>query len=149
MRVAILVSLGVLALSPALADQSPSPAEVIAARQAGFALLAGAFQPFKATAEADKSPKPLADSAAAIAEWAAAIPSLFPVGTESGHDTKAKPEIWSDHDGFIKAAATFEAAAKKLEATAEADDAKGFADAFEATAKACGACHKAYRAKRG
>ena len=70
---------------------------------------------------------------------------MFPDGTQTGRNTKAKAEIWSDRAGFEKAAANFYQAAEKLETLAEADDKAGFAEQFKVTAGACGACHRAYR----
>jgi cytochrome c556 len=122
--------------------------EVIAAREAGFFLMGGVFGSLKPVVESGQDVKPYAGSAEAIAEWAAVIPTLFPPGTQTGNDTAAKPEIWTDRAGFEKAAANLKAAAIKLAELAKANDKAGFASQFEATAKACGDCHKAYRVKK-
>jgi cytochrome c556 len=132
----------------AWADPPLSPDQIIAARQAGFALMGGAFGPLKGAAGSGQDLKPLAESAKAIAAWAALVPSLFPAGTETGRDTRAKPEIWSDRAGFERDAEALGTAAKALAVLAEANDGKGFAAQFEVAAKACGDCHKAYRVKR-
>jgi len=123
------------------------PESVIGARQAAYAFMAGNFGEMKAAIAAGKSPKDFADTAQDMAEWAALIPAMFPPGTETGNDTKAKPAVFSDPKGFAHAAGVFEVAAKDLAAAAKADDKIAFAAAFKTTAKACGACHKSYREK--
>jgi cytochrome c556 len=149
----VLISAGFsafLAIGAAAADAppaAPKPDEVIAARQAGFDLMAAAFAPLKPAVAAGEDPKPYVATAKAIAAWAAVIPTLFPVGTESGRDTAAKPEIWSDRQGFVSAAANLGDAARKLAQLADAGDKSGFAAQFEVTAKACGDCHKTYKVK--
>ena len=80
-----------------------------------------------------------------MARWSRLIPSLFPPGTDTGHDTKAKPEVWSDRAGFLKAAADFTAASEKLSEAAKSGDVEAFAARFKAASAACGACHKAYK----
>ena len=46
--------------------------------------------------------KPFEGAAGGIVSWAKQIPLVFPKGSETGHDTKAMPEIWSDGAGFVK-----------------------------------------------
>ncbi len=72
---------------------------------------------------------------------------MFPDGTQSGHDNKARPEVWSDRGGFEKAAETFWTAADKLATLAAADDKVGFAGQYTTTTQACGACNRAYRVR--
>ena len=77
---------------------------VIETRQAGLDLLAGDFAGIRAVVAAKGDVKTLEDPAKAIARWIKQLPTLFPAGTEQGHDTKALPAIWSDTAGFQKAA---------------------------------------------
>jgi cytochrome c556 len=121
--------------------------ELIAGRQAGFDLMQGVVGSMKAAVDAGQPVKPLSAGAKGIVAWAKVIPTEFPVGTEAGHETKAKPEIWSDAAGFTKAAASLQEAAEKLVILADADDKAGFAAQFEAMGKTCGGCHRAYRAR--
>jgi cytochrome c556 len=145
---AVLAAIPILSATPALADPVTVPPDtIISARQTTFLLSASVFVGIKGAVTSGANPKPYADSAAALAEWAGIIPTLFPPGTDKGHDTKALPKIWTDMAGFTKAASNYEDAAKALQAAAKAGDAKAFAAAFKQTGKACGACHKAYRAK--
>ncbi len=120
---------------------------IIAARQTAFALSAGTFAGMKAAIQHKDHVKPWAEAAGELEEWAGLIPAMFPDGTQTGHDTKAKPEIWSDRAGFEKRAKAYAQAAMSLEAAARADDTAAFTAAFKSVGQACGACHKSYRAK--
>ena len=75
------------------------------------------------------------------------IPTLFPKGTETGGDTKALPEVWSDPAGFQKIALALNEAATKLATDAKAGNADEVAADTKLVGEQCGACHKAYRAK--
>ncbi|HTZ70270.1 MAG TPA: cytochrome c [Acetobacteraceae bacterium] len=149
MRRLLFLSLFLVA-SPALA-QAPGitvPADtLIAARQSNFLLSEGTFMGMK-NAIADKEDVTVwADAAGFLANWAGTLPSLFPPGTEKGHDTKALAAVWTDRAGFEKAATRYGDAAKKLQAAAKSGDKAAFAAAFKETGKACGACHKKFRQK--
>jgi cytochrome c556 len=136
-----------LIAAPSGSAVSMSPLTVILTRQAAFEMQGGVATGMKDAVDRKADVKKYADSAKALADYAAIIPSLFPPGTETGGDTHALPKIWSDRAGFEKAAADYGAAAKTLGAKASAGDAEGFATAFQAMGKTCGACHRAYRAK--
>jgi len=126
----------------------PLPADtIIAARQAGYDLQAGVAMAMKTVIDAGGDVKGLEDGAKGLSKWGHVIPTMFPDGTQSGHDTKARPEIWSDRAGFEKAAATFWTAADKLATLAAANDKASFATQYTETTQACGACHRAYRVK--
>lgn len=139
---AMLVSIPGLAMAHGVALKSD---EIIAARQGGMALAGGNSDAMKAAVQSGAEVKPFADGAAAMVKWGNAFPALFAAGTESGHDTKAKSEIWSDRAGFQKAAANLVAAAEKLGDAAKSGDKAAFAAAFTATGQACGACHRTYK----
>jgi cytochrome c556 len=141
---ACVVAFGVVGFANA-ADLAVKPDDIIAGRQAAYDLQGGVFAAMKATIDAGGSVKPLADGAKGLVSWGHAIPGMFPVGTESGHNTKAKPEIWSDRATFEKDAANFTADAEKLVTLAEADDKAGFAAQWKETGGTCGACHRAFR----
>jgi cytochrome c556 len=119
----------------------------IAVRQAGFSLNNGDFAFIRSVVGAKGDVKPLEVPAKAMAKWAAVIPTLFPKGTETGGDTKALPEIWSDPAGFQKIAVAFGEAATKLATDAKAGDTDLVTADTKALGEQCGACHKAYRAK--
>ena len=143
---AVVLVVGVVGLAQA-ADLAVKPDDIITGRQAAFDLQQGVFSAMKGTIDAGGSVKPLVDGAKGLASWGHAIPAMFPVGTEAGHNTKAKPEIWSDRATFEKDAANLAAAADKLLTLAEADDKAGFAAQWKETGGTCGACHRAFRAR--
>ena len=150
MRMMISIGATILVLAgsaQAAGPVSQDPDDIIAARQAAFELMQGNVTAMKAAIDAGQPVKPYTTAAKAIAAWAKAIPKAFPAGTEAGHDTKAKAEVWSDQAGFIKAAAALEQSAGKLAVLADADDKAGFAEEFGAMGKTCGACHRGYRAR--
>jgi cytochrome c556 len=121
--------------------------DLIAVRQAGFAMQGGDFAFIRSVVAAKTDVKPLEVPAKAIGKWAAVIPTVFPAGTEKGHDTKALPEVWSDRAGFEKIALALGAAATKLAESAKAGDVEAVAVDTKALGDQCAACHKAYRAK--
>ncbi len=141
----VAVAIGLVGMARAADQPLIKSDDLIAARQAGFDLQGGVLAAMKAVVDAGGSVKPLTDGAKGLSSWGHVIPSMFPEGTESGRNTKAKKEVWSDRAGFEKASANFAAAAEKLAALAEVDDKAGFAAQFKETAGACGACHRGYR----
>ena len=119
----------------------------IVTRQNGQDLVFAVTSDMKRAVKTNEDVKPFADGAKAISQWALQFPTLFPPGSDKGHDTKALQTVWSDRGGFEKAAATLSDAAAKLSAAAKAGDQAAFAERFDAMTKACAACHKTYKAK--
>src|SRR5262245_48459920 len=70
--------------------------DVIETRQAGQDVLAGTFAGIRAVVAAKGDVKTLENPAKYMARWIKQYPTLFPKGSETGHDTKALPAIWSD-----------------------------------------------------
>ena len=147
MRIVVASGLALAIGMVGLARAADKPDDIIAGRQAGYDLMQGVVVAMKATVDSGGSVKPLTDGAKGIVSWSKAIPGLFPVGTETGHNTKAKPEIWSDNANFQKAAENLTTAADKLVTLAEADDKAGFAAQFKEMGGTCGACHRQFRAR--
>lgn len=87
--------------------------------------------------------------AAAIAEFAPQVPSLFPPGTgpETGHRTRAKAEIWSDRPTFDQRAAAFRAEAARFNQAAQTGDVAAVRAALPALGKACSNCHERFRTR--
>jgi cytochrome c556 len=73
--------------------------------------------------------------------------SFFPVGSESGFDTEASPEIWKNMDDFKAKVAKFEADTGAAAAMTFAD-AAAVGAAIGPVAANCGACHQLYRVKK-
>jgi cytochrome c556 len=137
------VGLGVLSMAAARAEGP----DIITVRQTAFDLNGASFAYIRSVVKAKGDVKQLEAPGKAIARWATVIPTMFPAGTEKGGNTKALSEIWSDSAGFKKDADALHEAAVKLTDAAKAGDATAVADASEAMGKACGACHRAFRAK--
>ena len=134
-----------LLAAPGLAfgqEVATKPDDIIAARQGGMTLTGGLTDAMKAGVQSGADVKPFATGAEAMVTWGQAYPALYPDGTQTGHNTKAKPEVWSDRAGFEKANLAFVAAAEKLEDAAKSGDKAAFASAFTATAQSCGGCHR-------
>ena len=78
----------------------------------------------------------------ALVPMAAALPNLFPAGSETGSNTEAAPAIFDDMEGFTVQSAALSNAARSLAAAADADQ---FAEAFGELSGTCRSCHSKYR----
>ncbi len=134
---------------PAAPPKPPfaDPQDAIVARRAAFKAQGDIFNAMKKADDAGEDPKIFAADAHWMVEWGKQIPTMFPKGSDTGHETKALPAIWTDKDTFDKDATAFEEAITKLAAFADAGDKEGFVKQFGATGATCGACHRAFRAK--
>ena len=76
------------------------------------------------------------------------IVDMFPEGTLTGAETRAKPEIWQDWDTFRQKASDLEAAAGNLiQVVSGGGDAAAVEAAFGQVGMACGGCHRPFREK--
>ncbi len=73
-------------------------------------------------------------------------PTLFPAGSNVGHDTAAMPKVWTDKADFDAKWAKFESEATAAQASIK--DEASFKANFPGVARACGGCHENYRAKK-
>ena len=140
--IAVLGAAGLL--TAAVAERRPDADALIAARQAAFKLSGSTFGGMKPAIDAGGDVTKLAGPANALADWAHALPGLFPAGSDGGK-TEALPAVWTDRAGFEKAAANYEAAARKLADLAKANDMAGVAAQWAVVRGTCGACHTSYR----
>lgn len=157
----------VSATTPALADghgnklmkevmakvDNKAHADAIAKRRMAMRAIGGNMKTIAGYLKANKGgPADVAKSATTIANIAEVAPGLFPAGTGMARYpavTGAKPEIFSDSEGFKKAAMVMASAAANLAKAASAPNAgkKEIGMAFGALGKSCGSCHKVYRQK--
>jgi len=72
-----------------------------------------------------------------------AFVELFPVGSETGGETKADPSIWTNTEDFRAMALRTVAHAKDAEA-AITNGQNAFASAWQVVAEDCTACHQKY-----
>ncbi len=76
------------------------------------------------------------------------VVNYFPAGTGIGQvpvKTRAKPEIWQEHDKFLAADKTVAGQIDALDAAVRSDD-KPKVEALFAEIKFCDACHSTFRA---
>ncbi len=132
------------ASTPAARAQAYDPIET---RQAGQDLLSASFAGINAVVAAKGDLKAIEFPASSMARWIRQFVTHFPPGTETGHNTKALPTVWSDRAGFVKAANDLAEATEKLAQLAKAGDADGVATQVKAVGAACGACHRTYRGR--
>lgn len=73
----------------------------------------------------------------------------FAPGTDKAPDaeTRSKPEIWSEPEKFKQALDRFQAEAVKLVEASTVGSLDAVRPVFGGVAKACGACHDAFRTK--
>ena len=75
------------------------------------------------------------------------IVALFPEGS-TAKNSRAKAEIWQEKDDFKAKANDLKDAARKLANAASAMDSEQVKVQYKAVGKACGSCHKRYRARK-
>jgi cytochrome c556 len=126
--------------------EAPSPAQLVAARQAAFHLSGAAMGQMKAAIDRGDDPRRQAYAARGVMRWARALPTMFPEATRTITPTRARPEIWASKPDFEAKAAAYAEAAAALAAVAESGDQAAFAAQHAATAATCKACHDLYQA---
>ncbi|HEX3363952.1 cytochrome c [Phenylobacterium sp.] len=153
--IAALAALG-LAAGAALAAEPPAPGapstpagQALMARQAHFRDQAAGFKAINDELKKDAPDKAvILANATKIKGTAAALPTWFPKGSgpETGLKTAAKADIWTDAEGFDKAATQLQTETVKLEQAAMGGDLDAIKAQDRAVGAACGACHSKYRA---
>ena len=134
------------ALTPLAAQaQFAKPEDAIKYRQSSFSVLATHFGRIGAMVNGriPYDAKIAGDNAALVATLAKLPGAAFPVGSETGMNTRAKPEIWKDTAKFQAAYEKMVAETAKLPAAA--GDAGTLKTAFGAAAATCKACHDDFR----
>jgi cytochrome c556 len=141
-----------MAVGGAVLVQAQSPADVIKTRIDKMKEIGGAN---KKNGDAIKEGKIVAadieKNAMAIHELSKQIVAWFPAGTAqpgAGAETKALPAIWEKQADFKKAADDLGVAVAALAAAAKTGDAKAIETAQGEVGKACGSCHRPFRAEK-
>ena len=140
----------VAAICGAAYAQRPAPnvAATVQARQASYKQMAGAL---KGISDQLRSGSPdlaqIRPRAALLADRSVHVLRWFPRGTgpEAGVRTRAKPDIWSNPQGFTHAGATFVVAARELNGAAAAGDIARIRAALPAVQRSCAGCHDTFR----
>ena len=143
---ALLASAWAVSAAPAPhgASPSPSPAQLVAARQAGMDMSATSLNLIKGGSANGMPLKSLSFAAKGLANWAQAMPALFAETTRTA-TSRARPEVWTNKADFAAKAAAFGDATKALAAAAAAEDQAAFASALASTGAACKGCHDSYQ----
>ena len=133
-------------------DHGPQPAtpagKAAAARHQNFKQIGGAFKSaFDESKKSSPDTTVIGASAQKLSTLSSQLPTWFPKGTgpESGAKTDAKPEVWSDAQGFAAAAKRFQAESVKLQQVAATGDGKAAKAQVMAVGGACKGCHDKYR----
>jgi cytochrome c556 len=129
----------------ALSTQAFAQADVIEKRQKLMKSQSAAAKEIKAAVES-KNYATVEAKAKDIMGTADQIPGAFPKGSTTGK-TKAKAEIWEKNEDFVKHAKALSKSAGELAAAAKAGNDADVAVKVKTMGDACGACHKAFRAK--
>lgn len=144
----VLATLLAAAALPAAA-QFQKTEDAIEYRQGAFFVMGQHFGRIGAMANG-KAPfdaKAAADNAEIVATLAKLPWAAFGEGTDKGHNTKAKPEIWKEQDKFKAAASKMQDETGKLLVAAKTGDLAQLKTAFGSTAQTCKACHDDFRSK--
>jgi cytochrome c556 len=151
MQKTITTALAALLAAVALpaAAQFQKPDDAIEYRQGALFVMGQHFGRIGAMANG-KAPfdaKAAADNAEVVATLSKLPWAAFGEGTDKGHNTKAKPEVWKEQDKFKAAAQKMQDEAAKLNVAAKSGDLAQLKTAFGSTAQSCKACHDDFRAK--
>lgn len=149
-RASLRVSMVVLSLSAPLALYAAgNPGDIIKYRKNVMGAIGGHAGAVELILENKVEFKnDLAGHARAIEAGTRNIPALFPAGTETGGETRARPEVWSKRDLFEKRAkGTREKAAAFAKAVASKNEGQT-RTAFKELDDSCNACHKDFRKRR-
>jgi len=134
------------ALLPLVAHaQFARPTDAIKYRQSAYSLMGTHFGRLGAMANG-KVPfdaKVAAENAALVATLAKLPAAAFPAGSDTGLNTRAKPEIWKDTATFTAAYEKMVVEAGKLPGAA--GDPASLKTAFGAVLQTCNACHDDFR----
>ncbi len=125
------------------------PEDAIKYRQSAMFLVGQNFGPLAAMAQA-KIPydKDAAVMSADIVAFVSRLPLRgFQPGTDTGGNTKAKPEIWENMDDFKAKLEKMQQETAKLAEVAQSGDFNALKAQVGETGKACKACHDKYRNK--
>lgn len=145
-RAAFLLAGAAATLLPLVAQaQFARPTDAIKYRQAAYTLMGTHFGRLGAMANG-KVPfdaKVAAENAALVATLAKLPGAAFPPGSDTGLNTRAKPEIWKDNAKFMAAYQKMVGEAAKLPAAA--GDQASLKTAFGAVLDSCNACHDDFR----
>ena len=148
--VTVLGAFATLAGNLGVAGEKPSKAQLeVEYRQGLYAVIGGNFAPLGAMA-GGKAPFNAAEAklrAERVAFLAPMLKEAFPADSNGVAHTAAKPEVWTDTEGFNQALQAFIDKSAALSVAASGGDAEKIKAAIGETGKTCKACHDKYKVK--
>ena len=135
-----------------VAQGDASPQDIAAVMHARHEHYEEMGKAMKAIGDQLKSSNPslplIRQHAALIAEYGPQVLTWFPEGSgpETGRETRAKAEIWSDPDTFRQRAQAFEAEATAFQRVAQTNDVAAIRAAQANLGNTCKNCHDRFRA---
>ena len=146
MKHALVIAAALAATAPLAAHaQFAKPEDAIKYRQSAYALIGAHFSRIGAmvNGRVPYDAKVATDNANLVATLSRLPGAAFPAGSESGGNTRAKPEIWRDGAKFTAAYEKMVTEVGKLPAAAGNPD--QLKTAFGAAAATCKGCHDDFR----
>ncbi len=131
----------------ATSSYAATPDEIIASRQANQKRVGELTRAMKKALEGGASASAQIDASKELSERAHLLKGYFPAGTETGGNTKARPEIWTNRAEFDASADSYTAAIDKLLVLAQAGDTAGLTAQLAAAGATCGACHRNFKSR--
>ncbi|KLV08072.1 MULTISPECIES: c-type cytochrome [Photobacterium] len=131
----------------AVASPFEKPAEAIKYRQSAFTLIAANFGDMAAMVKGSKEwdQKLFSQRAQFVSQLTYMPEEGFKYEGSDKGETKARPEIWSDWNGFSAKLTTFQQDMANLANVARDGDEKATKRAFAQAAKNCKSCHSDYK----
>lgn len=123
--------------------------ELVSERQQGFKVMGRNMKVLKNhIKKGDFGSQALSVSAGAIADEVAKISGWFPAGSgmDAGYDSDALSYIWKNNKKFQALTLDMGPAVDGLIAALESGEGEKITRALKASAKACSACHRSFRA---
>lgn len=143
----LLAGIALLVAGSTLAQMKPEDA--IATRQAGYKFMAWNMGNIKRNVEGEYNKDQVVAAANVIAAIAnSGMGKLYLPGTDKGigyHETKVKPELFTDKEGVGKVAKAFNDAANEMAKVAATGDAAAVKTAFGELGKTCKGCHEKFK----
>jgi len=123
--------------------------DIIKTRQQGLKDMGAAAKVIRDELKGTRDLEKIKDASAKIQKTADEMANWFPSGSgpEAGVKTAAKPDIWSDPDGFSSARKALVEQSAKLAEAAKSGDAQAVGASFKNVGKSCGGCHEKFKVK--
>ena len=147
MKVKLLLSSVVLVATTAVASPFEKPEDAIHYRQSAFTMIAANFGDMAEMVKGRKdwNQDVFAQRAQYISQLSLMPEEAFNVEGSDKGDTKAKPEIWSDWNGFTGKLTKFQGDLAQLANVSSEGDERATKKAFGVAAKNCKSCHTDYK----